>query len=83
MPELSAFQVETAIEKIKRNKSSGIDQSPAEGIKVRGRTIRSENQKLINSIRSKEQLSEDRKESIIVPIYKKGDKRDCSNYRGK
>jgi hypothetical protein len=26
-------------------------------------------------------LSEQWKESIIVPIYKKGDKTDCSNYR--
>jgi len=27
-------------------------------------------------------LPEDWKELIIVPIYKKGDKTDCSNYRG-
>jgi hypothetical protein len=27
-------------------------------------------------------LLEERKESIIVPIYKKGDKTVCSNYRG-
>jgi len=27
-------------------------------------------------------LLEERKESIIVPIYKKGDKTDCSSYRG-
>jgi hypothetical protein len=27
-------------------------------------------------------LSEKWKESIIVPIYKKGDKTDCNNYRG-
>jgi len=27
-------------------------------------------------------LPEDWKESIIVPIYKKGDKTDCNNYRG-
>jgi len=27
-------------------------------------------------------LSEEWKESFIVPIYKKGDKTDCSKYRG-
>ena len=27
-------------------------------------------------------MPEELKESIIVPIYKKGDKTDCSNYRG-
>ena len=39
MPEPSAFEVEVAIEKLKRHKSPGIDQIPAELIKVRGRTI--------------------------------------------
>jgi hypothetical protein len=48
----------------------------------RGRTIRSEIRKLINSIWDKKDLLEEWKESIIVPVYKKGDKTDCSNCRG-
>jgi hypothetical protein len=35
--------------------------------------------KLINCIWNKEELPEQWKESIIVPVYKKGDKTDCSN----
>jgi hypothetical protein len=38
--------------------------------------------KLIISIWNKEELPEEWKESVTVPIYKKGDKTDCSSYRG-
>ena len=65
-----------AIEKLKIHKSPGIDQIPAELIKVEGRTICCEIHKLIISIWNKEELPEEWKESIIVPIYKKGDKTD-------
>jgi hypothetical protein len=75
-------EVEMAIEKLRRHKSPGVDQIPAELIKAGGRTIRSEIHKLINYIWNKEELPEQWKESIVVPIYKKGDKTDCSNYRG-
>jgi len=42
VPEPSAFEVEMAIDKLKRHKSPGIDQISAELIKAGGRTIRSE-----------------------------------------
>jgi len=79
--ELSTFEVEMATEKLKEHKSPGIDQIPAELIKAGGRKIRSEIHKLIISTWNREKLPQARKESIIVPIYKKGDKTDCSNYR--
>ena len=82
VPEPSAFEVELAIEKLKNHKSPGIDQIPAELIKAGGRTIRDEIHKLIISIWNKEELPDEWKESIIVPIYKKGDKTHCNNYRG-
>jgi hypothetical protein len=50
-------------------------------IEAGGRKVRSEIHKLIISIWNKDELPEERKESVIVPIYKKGDKTDCSNYR--
>ena len=49
-------------------KSPAIDQIPAELIKAGGRTIRYEVHKLIISLCNKEDLPEEWKESIIVPI---------------
>ena len=82
MTEPSVFEVEMAVEKLKRHKTLGIDQIPAELFNAGGRTIFSEIHKPVHSVWNKEELPEDWKESIIVPICKKGDATDCSNYRG-
>jgi len=82
LPKPSAFEVELAIEKLKSHKSPGTDQIPAEMIKAGGRTIRYEIHKLIIATWNKKEMPEEWKESITVPIYKKGDKTNCSNYRG-
>ena len=81
VPWPSASEVELAIEKLKSHKSPGVDQIPGELIKAGGKTIRCEIHKLI-SIWNKEELPEEWKKSIIVPMYKKGHNTDCSNYRG-
>ena len=82
VPDTSSSEVELAIENLKSNKLLGIDQIPAELIKAGCKTIRCYIHKLIISIWNKEELPDEWKESIIVPIYKKGDKTDCSNYKG-
>jgi hypothetical protein len=60
VPEPSALEVELAVERIKCNKSPGIDQIPVELIKAWSRTICSEIRKLIIYInRNKEKLPEE------------------------
>jgi hypothetical protein len=73
--------VEIAIAKLKKYKSPGSDQIPAELIETAGEILLSEIHKLIHSVWNKEELPDQWKESIIVPIHKKGDKTDCNNYR--
>jgi hypothetical protein len=50
VPEPNAFEVEVVIEKLKRHKSPGNDQIPAELIKARSSKICSEIHKLINCL---------------------------------
>jgi hypothetical protein len=67
---------------LKSYKSPGTDNIPAEVIKAGGGTLYSDTHRLICCIWNKEELPQQWKESIILPIYKKGDKTDCNNYRG-
>jgi hypothetical protein len=59
---------------LKRYRSPGSDQIPAELIQAGDEILRSEIHKLINNIWHKEKLPDQTKESIIVPVHKKGDK---------
>jgi hypothetical protein len=66
---------------LKSYKSPGTYRILAELIKAGGETLYSEIHRLTCCIWDKEELPQQWKESIIVPIYKKGDKTDCNNYR--
>jgi hypothetical protein len=72
----SHLEVEIAIAKLKKYKSPGSDQIQAELIQAEGEILLSVIHKLINSVWYKEELPDQWKESIIVSLYKRGDKTD-------
>jgi hypothetical protein len=80
--ELSSFEVEIAIKKLKIYTLPSTDEIPVELIQAEDKTLCSEIHKLINSILIKEELPQQWKESVIVCIYKRGNKTVCSNCRG-
>jgi hypothetical protein len=73
-PGPSRLEVEIAIAKLKKYKSPGKDQIPAELIQAGGEILLSVIHKFINFVWNKEELPDKWKKSIIVPVHKKGDK---------
>jgi hypothetical protein len=67
---------------LKKYKSPGSDEIPAELIQAGVEILLSAIYKLINSVCIKEDLPDQWKESIIVPVHKTGNETDCNNYRG-
>jgi hypothetical protein len=59
---------------LKKYKSPFSDDIPAELIQAGGKVLLSAIYKLFKSILNKEELPDQCKESIIVPVQKKGDK---------
>jgi len=78
----SLEEVKYQIQNLKNHKSPGEDQIVAEFIKNGGDELTKRLWMIITKIWETEELPEDLKTAIICPIYKKGDIKDCNNYRG-
>ena len=79
---ISEEEIRKAIKNLKNGKAAGNDGIRAELIKYGGETVVRELTKLCNSIWTAGRVPEEWKEGIIIPIPKKGDLRDCNNWRG-
>jgi hypothetical protein len=71
VPEPSTVEFEMAIGKLKRHKSPGTDQIPAELITAGGRTFRFEIHKFIVSIWNKKKLPEEWKDRSLHPSIRR------------
>jgi hypothetical protein len=69
VPGPSHLEVKIAIEKLKKYKSPGSDQIPAEVIQAGGEILLSEIHKLTNSVWNNEELPDKWKESIIETVH--------------
>jgi len=81
VPPPTYYEVNQVIEKLKIHKTAGSDNIPAELIKQGGTELKTGIHKLIMRIWDEETLPAEWTEGIIFPIYKKGDRMLCSNYR--
>jgi len=66
---------------LKSGKAEGTDNVILELIKYGGRTLKQRIYRLITMTWKKEQLPSQWNEGIICPVYKRGDRLDCKNYR--
>ena len=80
--EPTSAEVKAAIRSLKNGKAPGVDQVTAEAIKAGGETLLRRLQSLLQTIWRTEQVPDAWRKAIIVPIHKKGDNRECKNYRG-
>ena len=79
-PDILECEVKWALGSITTNKASGGDGMPAELFQI----LKDDAVKVLHSICQqiwKTQWPQDRKKSVFIPIPKKGNAKECSNYR--
>ena len=74
-------EVHRAIQKLKNNKSPGSDAVPGEAIKAGGEYLEQELYQIIKMAWEIEEIPKEWTKSIIATIAKKGDQKECENYR--
>ena len=75
-------ELATVLKGLKNNKASGADSGINEFLKYDGSEVRNKLLKIMNMIFEKGEVPNDFRKTLIKPLYKKGDKSECRNYRG-
>ena len=79
--DISLEEVRIAVGKIKCGKAAGVDEVKPELIKYSGETGLRWLHRIISMAWNFREVPLDWRKGVIAPIYKKGDKKDCNNYR--
>ncbi|XP_022161478.1 uncharacterized protein LOC111027411 [Myzus persicae] len=82
VPSPSLEEIQYAIQTLKNNKSPGDDKIAAELLKLGGQNLTKNLNDLIQQIWIKEKIPKEWNESLICPIFKKGNRNKVENYRG-
>ena len=80
--EITEQEVLKAIKQMKSNRSTGVDEIPAEIYKCGGEAMLTRITDLFNTMWKSGEVPEDWGKAIICPVHKKGDLLECGNYRG-
>ena len=75
-------EVAEAIQKLKPNKSPGEDNIPAELIKSAGADLWHRLHRIITRVWDEEKVPDEWLMGLMIPIFKKGVRVECKNYRG-
>jgi hypothetical protein len=78
----SPEQIEGALKHLQNNEAAGADSIVAELLKNGGPNLVDALHAVIQQSWTGETLPRSRTKRVLCPVYKKGDKLDCKNYRG-
>ena len=79
---ISKREIETALKQLKKNSAPGIDKISTEILTLTSEATVSWMKALADQIWKEEAVPRDWKNQITIPVFKKGQKSDCNNYRG-
>ena len=80
--EVSMAEVSKAINQLRRNKAPGVCNITTELLRDTGRSTQMWMHRVISAVLEQEVIPQDWKKVIIIPIHKKGDRKECGNSRG-
>jgi hypothetical protein len=78
--EITIEDVKKALRNFKNKKAAGVDGIHSELIKYGGNKLLNRIYEIVRQIWEEERIPEKRKETITVPIHKRGDRDKCENY---